>query len=89
MDYVQEDFENMSKELERWRQESSSQLLRVDEEKRFTEQALTPMHDKLSELDQAIKEILLKINAAKANVEKNDETISKMLRLVVHHDPRR
>lgn len=83
MDYVQEDFENMTKELEKWRQESSTQQLKVEEEKRLTEQALTPLYDKLSELDQAMREALLKINAAKSSVEKNDETITKMLRLVV------
>lgn len=34
MDYVQEDFENMSKELEKWRTESSTQQAKVEEEKR-------------------------------------------------------
>jgi TRAF3-interacting protein 1 len=86
MDYVQEDFENMTKELDKWRAEVATQQVKLDEEKRITDQSLRPLNDKLTELDQSIKDILLKINTAKANVEKNDEFITKMLRMVVHHE---
>ena len=33
MDYVQEDFENMTKELDKWRAEASGQQLKLEEEK--------------------------------------------------------
>lgn len=36
MDYVQEDFENMSKELEKWKKESSEQQAKLEDEQRIT-----------------------------------------------------
>jgi TRAF3-interacting protein 1 len=84
-DYVQEDYENMQRELDRWRQECANQMQQLEEEQRATEQALGPYTQKLMELDAQVREVLTNIKKAKAQVVKNDETINKMLRMVLHH----
>lgn len=85
MDYVQEDFEIMSKELQKWKEESSKQQAILEEEARITEQSLQPMHQKLHDLDQQIREIMVKTNGVKASVVRNDVGIAKMLTMVVNH----
>jgi hypothetical protein len=85
MDYVQEDFELMSKELTKWKDESNKQQAILEEESRLTEQSLQPMYQKLNELDQQIKDIVIKINGVKSAVVRNDIGISKMLTMVVNH----
>jgi hypothetical protein len=45
---------------------------------------LQPYAQKLTELDTQIKEAMQKIHLVKTNIVRNDETISKMLAMVVH-----
>lgn len=84
MDYVQEDFENMTKELDHWKSESASQLDRFESEQKATELALQPLYQELTKLETTIKEVQRKVNQAKSNVERNDEHIAKLLRMVVN-----
>eukprot|EP00002_Diphylleia_rotans_P005805 TRINITY_DN14_c0_g1_i3.p1 TRINITY_DN14_c0_g1~~TRINITY_DN14_c0_g1_i3.p1 ORF type:complete len:472 (-),score=168.42 TRINITY_DN14_c0_g1_i3:616-2031(-) len=68
MDYMQEDLESMSKEMEMWKREANNQSQALEEEMKVTENSLTGLQGKYAEIDTQIKERLNKIDTMKAQI---------------------
>jgi len=84
MDYIQEDFDSMIKELEGWKSESVkySDLLKTELE--TTKETLKPLQEQLREVEQNIAEELERINSQNATIIRNKEKIDKLLQSIVH-----
>jgi len=82
MDQLQEDMENMHKELNFWNTEKKTFASKHREEERATIDELNQMGS-LQELDDEIASAREKTNSIKAQILRNDETIARLLSLVV------
>ncbi len=78
---LSEDIENMSKELVYWQNERIQYARRLEEERRATEAAVQ-QKGAFDELDEQIKGMTEKIESVRAQVFRNDDTISKLLSMV-------
>lgn len=83
IEFVHEDLDAMSKELEYWKKEYTKKRDAYEEEKKKTDEALQPLQMQLLEVDEQIKEQIHKINSLKATIAKNEEKTQKLLRMVV------
>uniref|UniRef100_K3WMZ2 TRAF3-interacting protein 1 n=1 Tax=Globisporangium ultimum (strain ATCC 200006 / CBS 805.95 / DAOM BR144) TaxID=431595 RepID=K3WMZ2_GLOUD len=83
VEFVHEDLDTMSKELEYWKKEYEKKRDLYEEEKKKTEEALQPLQMQLLEVDELIKEQVHKINSLKATIAKNEEKTQKLLYMVV------
>ncbi|ORX47862.1 hypothetical protein BCR36DRAFT_584568 [Piromyces finnis] len=84
MDYIQEDFDSMTKELEGWRSESIKYSNMLKTEVEITEETLKPLQEQLKEVEQNIAEELERINSQNATIIRNKEKIDKLLQSIVH-----
>lgn len=82
MDYLQEDLENMKKELKFWMNEYRMYQARLAEQQRFTEDLLNPQAT-LADTDNQIRQAKERIKGMKSHIQRNNETISKLLGMVV------
>jgi hypothetical protein len=85
MDYVHEDLTMMAAETEKWKAEFERKRNLLEGEKIVSEDELHPLHVQLMEVEEQMKEQLVKINGVKANIIRNDERIKQLLRLAVSH----
>ena len=83
MEFVQDDLDNMNKELESWKMEYRKAQSKRDEQVRETEETLQPLYDKLAELEETIKETQMKVVNKKAQINKNDRVIKDLLENVI------
>ena len=83
MDYIQEDLENMHKELEQWKGERRRRAVEHEELDKSTEDALGPLSDAHAKAKEGVVEQQSKIIAIKAQIMSNDSQIQNMLRMVV------
>lgn len=83
VEFVHEDLDAMSKELEQWKKEYEKKCELYEEEKKKTDEALQPLQMQLLEVDELIKEQVHKINSLKATIAKNEEKTQKLLYMVV------
>jgi len=84
MDYIQEDFDSMTKELEGWKSESVKYSDMLKTELEITEETLKPLQEQLREVEQNIAEELERINSQNATIIRNKEKIDKLLQSIVH-----
>jgi TRAF3-interacting protein 1 len=84
MDYVQEDFEHMNKELDDWKTQRTDNTQRLEHEQQITEESLQPLHAELGQVENEISDWKEKIHRMKQTVEANDNQISKLLGMVVN-----
>ncbi|KAK3265176.1 hypothetical protein CYMTET_26127 [Cymbomonas tetramitiformis] len=82
MDQLQEDIENMNKELSYWSEERRKYGTRLTEEQRITEEELSRIGN-IPELDEEMKSMHDKVNSVKAQILRNDDTIERLLSMVV------
>jgi len=82
MDYLQEDLENMKKELKFWVNEHRIYSDKLAEQQRYTDDLLNPQAA-LADLEGQIRQGKDRIRGMKAQVLRNDETIGKLLGMVV------
>ncbi|KAF1786679.1 TRAF3-interacting protein 1 [Phytophthora cactorum] len=83
VEFVHEDLDAMSKELEFWRKEYARKRDALADEQKRTEEALQPLQVQLREVEEQVKEQLHKINTLKAVIAKNEEKTQQLLRMVV------
>ncbi|KAG7383797.1 TRAF3-interacting protein 1 [Phytophthora boehmeriae] len=83
VEFVHEDLDAMSKELEFWRKEYARKRDALVDEQKHTEEALQPLQIQLREVEEQVKEQLHKINTLKAVISKNEEKTQQLLRMVV------
>ncbi|GMF24389.1 unnamed protein product [Phytophthora lilii] len=83
VEFVHEDLDAMSKELEFWRKEYARKRDALADEQKRTEDALQPLQVQLREVEEQVKEQLHKINTLKAVIAKNEEKTQQLLRMVV------
>lgn len=89
MDYLSEDMDLMSAELQGWRSESRSQWSGWKDEAGKTNGGLEPLQQELSELDEQIRQQRLKNNALKATIFQNDDHIQSLLNNITQGHSRR
>jgi len=82
MDYLQEDLENMKKELSFWMNEYRIYQAKLAEQQRYQDNLLNP-EASVADLDNQIQQAKERIKGMKAQVLRNDETINKLLSMVV------
>jgi predicted nucleic acid-binding Zn-ribbon protein len=83
MDYIQEDLDNMGKELDFWMKDKIVQTQKLEDEERKTEIELEALVSQLRAVEQSIMEEDLRIKDMKGSVLRNEETIKSMLGSVV------
>ncbi|CEG40211.1 traf3interacting protein [Plasmopara halstedii] len=83
IEFVHEDLNAMSKELEFWRKEYARKCDALADEQKRTEDALQPLKVQLREVEEQVKEKVHKINTLKAVIAKNEVKTQKLLRMVV------
>uniref|UniRef100_A0A915PXM5 TRAF3-interacting protein 1 n=1 Tax=Setaria digitata TaxID=48799 RepID=A0A915PXM5_9BILA len=79
LDNTQEDAENMFKEMEEWRSESTKNLRELRERKANVEGSSENLLLRLNQLDEQIKEVKRAIVQTKANVIANEEKIRLLI----------
>ncbi|MCL4125289.1 UNVERIFIED_CONTAM: hypothetical protein GTU68_005658 [Idotea baltica] len=79
LDYLQEDFDSMQKELDTWRLENKKLEQNLKSEQSLTDQKLEPLKAQLEEMEAAIFEQHDKISAIKSIILRNDERMSRLL----------
>ncbi|XP_034255136.1 TRAF3-interacting protein 1 [Thrips palmi] len=79
LDSLQEDVDNMQRELTQWQnmQVSLEQQLQVEET--LSTQASQPLKEQLKQLQQAVRSQLDQIGSAKSNIFNNDDRIKRLL----------
>lgn len=79
LDSLQEDVDNMQRELIQWQnmQVSLEQQLQVEEN--LSSQASQPLKEQLKQLQQAVRSQLDQIGSAKSNIFSNDDRIRRLL----------
>ncbi|CAM9220254.1 unnamed protein product [Chrysoparadoxa australica] len=75
MDYVHEDLAMMGSELDKWQAEYKRKTETLVEEKRSTQDALEPLRVQLLELEEQVKEGIMRINSVKAKIAGNSTRI--------------
>jgi len=83
LEYVQEDMEAMSKELDHWRNLRRIKLAELAEEESKTESSLVALHNELSKVEVEVKEKRSQIRFYKAAIVRNDAAIERLLTNVV------
>ena len=82
MDYIQEDLDNMHKELEMWKSERRRRSNELEELSKDAEDMVQPLVDKKELVLTNVAEIKEKIVAMKTQIANNDAKIGKMLSMV-------
>merc|ERR1712070_138724 len=82
MDQLQEDIENMHKEITQWSSERRKYSSLLKAEQKITDDELTKVGN-LTELEEEAKTCNDKINSIKAEILRNDDVIEKLLNMVV------
>jgi len=82
MDFIQEDLDQMQKELEMWKKEHRENSLSLQREQSITESSIEPLKAQLLEVEHSIGDQLDVIAAVKSNIIRNDDRIDKMLSTV-------
>jgi chromosome segregation ATPase len=83
MDYIQEDLDNMHKELESWKTERRKLSNELNDKSTDFEKMMQPLADKKLKVAQEVAEMKEKIVSMKTQIATNDEKIEKMLAMVV------
>jgi len=79
MEFVSDDIDSMKREFERWNSQYNQAALRMEEQKRVTEDELGPAYNKIAELEEQIKETQMKIRNTTAQILKNKTVINSYL----------
>ena len=82
MDYIQEDVGMMTGELQKWEEECRKYEMEWEQEKLTTEKILLPLQNELNDLEEQVKEVMLRVSATKANIAKNDNRVQQQLKLI-------
>jgi TRAF3-interacting protein 1 len=82
MDYIQEDLDNMHKELEHWKSERRKRQLEQDELSKSSEDHLQPVVERQAKAKESVAEMLAKITAVKSQISSNDSQIKLLLQNV-------
>jgi len=80
---VTDDVDSMSKEYEHWRKEAITCNQQLEEAQRTTEELTQTLQDQLAELEEKIREQQAKVNTTRAQILRNDITISNLLNSVI------
>eukprot|EP00316_Scyphosphaera_apsteinii_P004327 CAMPEP_0119305912 /NCGR_PEP_ID=MMETSP1333-20130426/6794_1 /TAXON_ID=418940 /ORGANISM="Scyphosphaera apsteinii, Strain RCC1455" /LENGTH=484 /DNA_ID=CAMNT_0007309105 /DNA_START=40 /DNA_END=1494 /DNA_ORIENTATION=+ len=83
LEYVQEDMEAMSKELETWRALRRIKLSELADEESKTESSLVALQNELANVENQVKDKRAQIRFYKAAIVRNDATIERLLGQVV------
>ncbi|KAE8742936.1 hypothetical protein FOCC_FOCC011430 [Frankliniella occidentalis] len=79
LDSLQEDVDNMQRELSQWQNMQNSLEEQLQMEEKLSAQASLPLKEQLKQLQQAVRLELDQISSAKANIISNDDRIRRLL----------
>ena len=82
MDYIQEDLDNMHKELEYWKSERRKRQLELDDLSKSSEDHLQPVVERQAKAKESVAEMLAKILAVKTQISSNDAQVKLLLQNV-------
>lgn len=84
IDFVTEDIDSMVKEYEYWKQDYAESQIKLEEQQRINEQTIQPLQDvQLAQLEDQIREEKAKIQNIRAQIIRNDNTITNLLQSVI------
>lgn len=84
LEYVQEDLDAMSNELEEWRKKRNRRASELAEEEESTKSTLEGLKTELERVDELIREKQAQVRFVKASILHNDQKIETQLAKVVH-----
>lgn len=79
LDSLQEDVDNMQRELSQWQNMQASLEQQLQVEENLSSQASQPLKEQLKQLQQAVRSQLDQIGSAKSNIFNNDDRIRRLL----------
>jgi TRAF3-interacting protein 1 len=82
MDYIQEDLDNMHKELEYWKAERRKRQAELDDLSKSSEDHLQPVVERQAKAKESVAEMLAKITAVKSQISSNDSQVKLLLQNV-------
>eukprot|EP01043_Picozoa_sp_COSAG02_P000757 COSAG02_NODE_14_length_56855_cov_512.793661_38_plen_427_part_00 len=82
MDYIQEDLDNMHKELEYWKTERRKRQAELDDLSKSSEDHLQPVVERQAKAKESVAEMLAKITAVKSQISSNDSQVKLLLQNV-------
>lgn len=83
IDYLPEDIESMNKELHYWVSESKGYKDKLEDEIKKSEEILLPLENEYIELDETIKDEILRIKSIKSRILKNEIVIQNLINGVI------
>ncbi|RNF07944.1 uncharacterized protein Tco025E_07274, partial [Trypanosoma conorhini] len=86
LESIYDDIDTMARELEMWRSEARSQALAAADARRQTMESLQEVHAQLQNLEDAIKDQVLKTHNIRRSVINNDNAIAGMVRMILGPD---
>ena len=83
IDYLPEDIESMNKELHYWINESKGFKEKFEEEVKKSEEILLPLENEYVELEETIKDEIMRIKSIKSRILKNEIVIQNLINGVI------
>ncbi|RWS26461.1 hypothetical protein B4U80_02463 [Leptotrombidium deliense] len=83
LDYLQEDVDSMISELKSWEEEYQNNVEQLQKEKSVVDNDLISLRAELEAIDREISEQLEKITMSKANIIRKEDTLQRLVDMVV------
>jgi len=83
IDFLPEDVENMNKELHYWISEAKGYKENFEEEIKKSEEILLPLENESIELEETIKDEIMRIKSIKSRILKNEIIIQNLINGVI------
>jgi len=83
IDFLPDDIDSMNKELQNWIKEQKSLKDKYDEEIKKSDELLLPLNTELLEIEECIRDEIVKINSIKYRIIKNEQIIQNLISNVI------
>jgi TRAF3-interacting protein 1 len=89
LEAIFDDIDSMTRELDMWRNEARTQTTAATEAQRQTQEGLREVHSQIGTLEDSIADQLQKVSVVRAQIQKNEATIEKLIRMVINPNEKR
>lgn len=84
LEAIFDDIDSMTRELDMWRNEARTQTAAANEAQRQTHESLREVNSQIGSLEEGIADQLQKVSVVRAQIQKNEATIEKLIRMVIN-----
>ena len=89
LEAIFDDIDSMTRELDMWRNEARTQTAAAAEAQRQTHESLREVNGQIGGLEDSITDQLQKVSVVRAQIQKNEATIEKLIRMVINPNENR